>query len=121
MKRRIKVIEEKEQDAVFKESKRSKISESISEIPSPRRRAFSRVCKFESGEKVIGFYGGWPYVASVLSVRTIRMSFGATYMLLLRWNGFSGKKSTSWVSEFDVVKHDDAGLALRGDVCSLKF
>ena len=116
MKRKLKVEEGSGDEADHEDSKRSRVSTPIEGMPSPRRRAFSRVCKFAPGVKVIGFYGGWPYVASVLSVRTIRMSFGATYMLLLRWNGFSGKKATNWISEFDVVKHDDAGLALRGDM-----
>ena len=84
---------------------------------SPRRRAFARECKYEKGEKVIGFYGGWPYIGSVSGIESVRMSFGRTYMIQIRWNGFSGKNAVGWVSEFDIVKHNEAGLKLKADVC----
>jgi hypothetical protein len=86
-------------------------------VPSPRRRAFSRLCKFASGERIIGFYGGWPYFGVIQDIRLIRMSFGSTYMLQVRWLGFSGKKALTWISEFDVVKHNESGLQLKSDVC----
>jgi hypothetical protein len=102
-------------------SKRMKSEDVVSSVLSPHRRAFLRACKFKVGEKSIGFYGGWPYVAKVQAVIPVAMSFGTTYALLLRWNGFSGKKATSWVSEFDVIKHDDAGTMMKAKVCSRYF
>lgn len=98
--------------------KKAKMESMTPLIPSPRRRAFSRACKFEKGERVVGFYGGWPYVGSILAIENVRMSFGSTYMLLIRWNGFSGKKASTWISEFDVVKHDEPGLKTKSSVCT---
>jgi hypothetical protein len=120
MKRKQPAVSTVEEESNPVKSKRSKAatSQTPSAIPSPRRRAFERVCKFEKGEKVIGFYGGWPYLGTVNAVISISMSFGATYLLQLRWNGFSGKRALSWVSEFDVVKNNEAGLKLKADVCN---
>jgi hypothetical protein len=98
-------------------SKKAKLESDSPPLPSPRRRAFSRLCKYEIGERIIGFYGGWPYIGSVSAIENVRMSFGSTFMLLVRWNGFSGKKAATWISEFDVVKHDEAGLKIKTDVC----
>ena len=96
--------------------KKQNIDSLVSQPLSPRRRAFSRQCKFEKGEKVIAFYGGWPYVGSVTSVAQVLMSFGSTFVLLIRWNGFSGKNAISWISEFDVMKHNEAALKLKSDM-----
>ena len=97
-------------------AKKTRVATPSGQMPSPRRRAFARLCKFEKGERIIGFYGGWPYIGSVMAIENIKMSFGSTYMLLIRWNGFSGKKATTWVSEFDVIKCDEAGLDKKAEM-----
>lgn len=75
------------------------------------------VCSYALKERVIGFYGGWPYVGVVQAIEEVFMTFGTTYVLLIRWNGFSGKNATTWTSEFDVVKYNEEGLALKEEVC----
>jgi hypothetical protein len=96
--------------------KKSRSDPNTPALASPKRRAFARECKFVSGEKVIGFYGGWPYPGLVSGIAKVDMSFGSTYLLNIRWNGFSGKNSNSWISEFDVVKHDEAGLQMKNEM-----
>ena len=118
MKRKGSSITLDDGDDVSESVKKAKIESDSPIMPSPRRRAFSRMCKFEKGERIIGFYGGWPYIGCVSAIANVKMSFGSTYMLLVRWNGFSGKKASTWISEFDVVKHDEAGLKIKADVCS---
>ena len=86
------------------------------EVPSPKRRAFNRDCKFDVGEKVIAFYGGWPYVGEITATSHVNMAFGATFIVLIRWSGFSGKNAMSWISEFDVLKHNEKGLKLKADM-----
>jgi hypothetical protein len=83
-------------------------------------KAFARQCPFTVGERVIGFYGGWPYSANVLQVREVRMTFGRTYILFVRWLGFSGKTATGWISEFDLVRDDTAGREIKGQMESLQ-
>lgn len=121
MKRKQPVSSPSETDSGKPVAKKSKaaVIQTPSALPSPRRRAFERQCKFMKGEKIIGFYGGWPYVGSVNAIVTVNMSFGATYLVQVRWNGFSGKRAVSWISEFDIVKHNEAGLKLKSDVCNL--
>lgn len=96
--------------------KKIRIQNNTVQSDSPKRRAFSRICKFQKGDKVIGFYGGWPYVGSVLATTNVRMSFGSTYLVQIRWNGFSGKNATSWLSEFDVMKHSETSLKMKSDM-----
>lgn len=121
MKRDALSITAEESPDVGHSSKKAKLESDSPPLPSPRRRAFSRLCKYEIGERIIGFYGGWPYIGSVTAIENVRMSFGSTFMLLVRWNGFSGKKAATWISEFDVVKHDEAGLKIKTDVCSHRW
>lgn len=72
-----------------------------------------RKCGFSPGDKVIGFFGGWPYIGMVSAVEVVRMSFGVTFVVLVRWNGFSGKNAQSWVSEFDVRAYDDDSVKMK--------
>ena len=81
----------------------------------------SSVCKFVLREKVIGFYGGWPYIGNVQAIEAIEMSFGTAFVLLVRWNGFSGKNAMTWTSEFDIVPHDEEHLKLKEEVCTRPF
>ena len=99
--------------------KRVRVDKTEHTVTSPRKRAFSRICKFGLNERIIGFYGGWPFIGTVADIKPVRMSFGATYLLQIRWIGFSGKKGVSWISEFDVVKHDESNIRLKSDVCLL--
>jgi hypothetical protein len=87
------------------------------EISKPGSSSISdvdeRKCMLSVGEKVIGFYGGWPYIGVISAVETVRMSFGLTFVFLVRWNGFSGKHAQSWVSEFDVRAYDDESIQMK--------
>lgn len=74
---------------------------------------FSRSSPYEIGDKIIGFYGGWPYPGIVQKTAEVRMSFGLTHTLFVRWHGFSGKTATGWLSEFDMVPNDSTGQAIK--------
>ena len=76
----------------------------------------SRECAFGVREKVIGYYGGWPYVGVVQAIGEVEMTFGKSFVLQIKWNGFSGKNATTWTSEFDVVKHVPEKIQMKEDV-----
>jgi len=115
MKRRANIESLSDSGPASKKSRQA--MDALSNLNSPMRRAHLRECNYDKGEKIIGFYGGWPYVGSVSEVALVRMSFGSTYILLIRWNGFSGKNATSWISEFDVMKHNQNALKVKEEVC----
>lgn len=75
-----------------------------------------RACPFEIREKVVGFYGGWPYIGVIQSIADIEMTFDKSYVLLIKWQGFSGKNAVTWTSEFDTVELTDESLRLKTEV-----
>ena len=76
----------------------------------------SRECEFTVKEKVIGYYGRWPYVGVVQSIASIQMTFGILYIVLIKWNGFSGKNASTWISEDDVLKYTDENISMKAEM-----
>jgi hypothetical protein len=75
--------------------------------------SIDRAAGFSQGEKVLGFFGGWPYVGVIGATQSIRMSFGLVYLYLIRWNGFSGKNAQTWVSELDVMPLNEDAIKMK--------
>jgi hypothetical protein len=100
-------------DIPFKKTRRNPTlgAEKAPEIPAPE--APYRECSFVIGQKVIGLFGGWPYVGVVGAIEFIRMNCGQCFVFLIRWNGFSGKSAQSWVSELDIMAYDEESQTMK--------